>query len=95
MGNALIFVQECQEVCRYISEPNKYPNSEMNIASTPAVQAASAAAPGAVADAINILVLKKALDVQASAALTLLQTLPDVPSLAASGSLGTRVNAFA
>lgn len=67
----------------------------MNIASTPAVQAASAAAQGATADAVNILVLKKALDQQALAAATLLQALPPVPPLATSGNLGTRLNTFA
>ena len=45
-------------------------------------------------DAINITVLKKALDVQASAAATLLQALPQ-PALATSGTLGTQVNTFA
>ena len=44
--------------------------------------------------AINITVLKKALDVQASAAATLLQALPQ-PALATSGTLGTQVNTFA
>lgn len=67
----------------------------MNIASTPAVQAASAAAQGSTADAVNILVLKKALNQQAVAAATLLQTLPPVPPLATTGSVGTKLNTFA
>jgi hypothetical protein len=67
----------------------------MNIANTPAVQVASAGAQGATGDAVNILVLKKALDMQANAALTLLQTLPSAPPLATSGNMGTRVNTFA
>ncbi len=67
----------------------------MNIASTPAVQAASAAAQADSSDAVNILVLKKALNQQAVAAATLLQALPQPPALASSGSLGTRVNTFA
>ena len=67
----------------------------MNIASTPAVQAATAAATSQTADAVNMLVLKKALDVQASGALTLLQALPTPPALATQGSVGTRVNTFA
>ena len=64
----------------------------MNISNTPAVQAASAAARGATADAVNILVLKKALDMQAVSAATLLQALP---ALATSGNLGTNLNTFA
>ena len=67
----------------------------MNISNTPAVQAASAAAQGATADAVNILVLKKALDMQAVSAATLLQALPAAPQLASNGSLGTRIDAFA
>lgn len=67
----------------------------MNIASTPAVQAASAAAQGSTADAVNILVLKKALDMQAVSAATLLQALPQMPPLATSGSVGTKLNTFA
>ena len=67
----------------------------MNIASTPAVQAATAAAQGATSDAVNILVLKKALNQQAAAAATLIQSLPPVPALATSGNVGTRLNTFA
>jgi hypothetical protein len=67
----------------------------MNIASNPAVQATTAAASGQTADAVNMLVLKKALDVQASGALALLQALPTAPALATQGSVGTRVNTFA
>jgi hypothetical protein len=67
----------------------------MNISSTPAVQAATSAAAGATSDAVNVLVLKKALDTQALAAATLLQALPQPPALATSGAVGTRVNTFA
>lgn len=67
----------------------------MNIASSPSVQSASAAAQGANADAVNILVLKKALDLQAINAATLLQALPPTPPLATAGNLGTRLNTFA
>jgi hypothetical protein len=67
----------------------------MNIANTPAVQSASAAAQGQTADALNILVLKKALDAQAVAAAALIQALPQSPPLATEGSLGTRINTFA
>jgi len=68
----------------------------MNIASTPAVQSATAAASqGPTADAVQIAVLKKALDAQAMAAATLIQSLPASPALATEGSLGTRLNTYA
>ncbi len=68
----------------------------MNIASTPAVQSATAAASqGPTADAVQIAVLKKALDAQAVAAATLIQSLPAAPALATEGSLGTRLNTYA
>ncbi len=70
------------------------PVKAMNIASTPAVQAASAASQAPSADALNILVLKKALDIQAVSALSLLQALPQ-PALASQGTLGTQLNTFA
>ena len=69
----------------------------MSIASTPAVQSATAAASqGPTADAVALLVLKKALDAQATAAATLIQSLPAAaPALATEGSLGTRLNTYA
>ena len=68
----------------------------MNIASTPAVQSATAAASqGPTADAVQIAVLKKALDAQAVAAATLIQSLPAAPALATEGSLGTRLTTYA
>jgi hypothetical protein len=66
----------------------------MNIASMSSVQAATSAAQSDTADTVNILVLKKALDMQATTAMTLLQTLPQ-PPLATVGSVGTKVNTFA
>ena len=49
-------------------------------------------------DALNMVVLKKALDVQASSATTMIeamqQSMPQ-PALATSGTLGTQVNTFA
>jgi hypothetical protein len=66
----------------------------MNISSTSSVQAATDAAQSATADSMNILVLKKALDLQATSAMTLLQALPS-PALATQGAIGTNVNAFA
>lgn len=68
----------------------------MNISSTPAVQSATAATQSGSPDAVNVLVLRKALDTQASAAADLIQSLPPVPpALATSGSLGTRLNTYA
>ncbi len=66
----------------------------MNISSTFATEVATSAAQSATADAVSILVLKKALDLQGSSAIALLQALPQ-PSLATQGSLGTKVNTFA
>jgi hypothetical protein len=65
----------------------------MNISNSPAVQAASTAAQSSTADSVNMLVLKKAMDLQATTAMTLLQTLPQ-PALATQGNVGTRVNTF-
>ena len=67
----------------------------MNISSTSAVQAATSAAAAPASDAVNVLVLKKALNAQATAAAALLQALPQAPALASTGSVGTRVNTFA
>ena len=66
----------------------------MNISNTPAVQAATSAAQSNTSDAVNMLVLKKALNRQADSAMTLLQAIPQ-PPLATQGAVGTKVNAFA
>lgn len=66
----------------------------MNISSTTSVQAATSAASSDTSDNINILVLKKALTMQATTAATLLQALPQ-PPLATQGSVGTKINTFA
>lgn len=58
------------------------------------VNTATAMASRETSDALNVRVLKKALDIQASSAATLLQALPQ-PPLATSGTLGTQVNTFA
>ena len=55
---------------------------------------ASAADLGTVQGQAALSVLKKALDMQASSAALMLQALPQ-PALATSGTLGTRVNAYA
>lgn len=67
----------------------------MNIVSSTALQPAINTASSAPPDAVEIMVLKKALDTQAAAAATLLQALPAIPILSSSGTLGTRVNTFA
>lgn len=61
---------------------------------TAAVSGASAATPGSVQGAASVLVLKKALDMQASSATQLIASLPQ-PALASSGTIGTKVNTFA
>jgi hypothetical protein len=62
------------------------------------VSTATALASAKTSDALNMVVLKKAIDIQASSAATLLnamqQSMPQ-PALATSGSLGTQVNTFA
>ncbi|OYU45710.1 MAG: hypothetical protein CFE44_06055 [Burkholderiales bacterium PBB4] len=66
----------------------------MNLSPTSAVQTATSAAAASAGDALHLLVLKKALNLQAVGAATLLQALPE-PPLATSGSVGTRLNTFA
>lgn len=61
------------------------------------VRTASAAAQREASGAVHIAVLKKAIDLQADAAATLLQALPPVPAAArpaADGTLGTHVNTY-
>lgn len=66
----------------------------MNISNSTSVQAATPAASSDTADAVNILMLKKALDMQTTSATQLLQALPQ-PHLATEGSVGTKINTFA
>ena len=62
------------------------------------VATATSLASAQTSDALNMAVLKKALDVQASSAATMIdamqQSMP-LPALATSGTLGTQVNTFA
>ena len=58
------------------------------------VNTATALASAKTSDAVNVTVLKKAIDMQEVTTATLLQALPQ-PQLATSGTLGTQVNAFA
>ena len=66
----------------------------MDAISSSTVANASAADPGTAAGAASLLVLKKALNLQASSAAQLIQALPQ-PALAAAGSVGTQVNTYA
>ena len=67
----------------------------MDISATSAIlNIASTQAASATSQAVNVSVLKKALNLQATNAATLLQSLPQ-PALASSGSLGTQLNTFA
>jgi hypothetical protein len=67
----------------------------MNISNDASVRTATAAAQSSTADQVNMVVLKKALDNQNSSAQTLLQSIPQVPQLATSGSVGTQLHAVA
>ena len=63
----------------------------MDISPTALVSATLQMKQSQVAESAQVLVLKKALDIQANGALALLQALP----LATSGNLGTQVNTMA
>ena len=67
----------------------------MDIANSPTVSVASSQAQGETADAVNFIVLRKALDVQASGAMRLLNALPQQPALATEGSVGRNLNVYA
>ena len=47
------------------------------------------------AQEVNTTVLKKSMEIQENAAATMMQSLPQAPQLATSGSLGTQVNTYA
>lgn len=62
------------------------------------VRTATTMAQQETSDALNIRVLKKAIDIEQTAAATLLAALPQppaAPQLAPSGALGTQVNTYA
>lgn len=63
----------------------------MDVSPAALVNAATQMQQRQVAQAAQVLVLKKAMDIQATGALALLQALP----LATSGNLGTQVNTMA
>lgn len=68
---------------------------EMDIANSISASLASASTQGETADAVSLLVLRKALDVQAAGALALINTLPQQPALATEGLVGRNVNVYA
>ena len=69
----------------------------MNVSttSTSIASASSQVQQGTVAEAAQLLVLKKAMNIEASSALALLQAVPGNLPLATSGNLGTKVNTTA
>lgn len=71
----------------------------MDVAMTNSIiNTAAAMASRQTAEEVNNRVLKKALDIQASTAATMLQSLPQMPqqpALATSGSVGTKLHAIA
>jgi hypothetical protein len=67
----------------------------MDIANSTSVSAVLNQTQGETADAVNLLVLRKALDIQSQGAMELLNALPQPPALATEGSLGRNVNVYA
>lgn len=67
----------------------------MDIANATLVNTAVNQAQADTADAVNLRVLRKALDLQAAGAATLLDALPQQPALATEGALGRRLNVYA
>lgn len=69
----------------------------MDIALTNAIiKTATTLEQNKVAEAVQMNVLKKSMDIQASAVTTLLETVPPAqPPLATQGALGTQVNTYA
>lgn len=67
----------------------------MDVSPAALVNASTQIEQAKLAQSAQVLVLKKAMDVQASTALTLLQAIPGNLPLASSGSLGTQINTLA
>jgi hypothetical protein len=67
----------------------------MDITNSMSVSAATVAAQSDTADAVNIAVLKKAMNTQEAGALSLINAIPQEPQLATEGTLGRNVNTFA
>ncbi len=64
----------------------------MDVSPAALVNAAVQTQPANLAQEVQVSVLKKALDVQESGAMALLQAIPATLPLATSGALGTQVN---
>lgn len=67
----------------------------MNVSNTSIASASTQLPQSQVAESAQLLVLKKAIDIEASSALALLQAVPGNLPLATSGNLGTKVNTTA
>lgn len=67
----------------------------MNVSAAGLVNASTQASQSQLAQSVQVSVLKKAMDVQATGAMTLLQSLPGSLPLANEGQLGTKVNVMA
>jgi hypothetical protein len=67
----------------------------MDITNSMSVSAVNVAAQSDTADAVNIAVLKKAMNTQEAGALSLINAIPQEPPLAAEGTLGRNVNTLA
>lgn len=66
----------------------------MSISSIPGAPSTTTAEAGSTAEAAQLLVMKKAMNLQAAGAAQLIEALPQ-PALATSGTLGTQVNTYA
>jgi len=67
----------------------------MDITNSTAVSTVVTQSQGETADSVNLLVLRKALDVQQDGAMALLNALPQPPALATEGSVGRHLNTYA
>lgn len=67
----------------------------MDITNSMSVSAATMAAQSDTADAVNVAVLKKAMNAQEAGALALINAIPQPPQLATEGTLGRNLNAYA
>lgn len=67
----------------------------MNMSVEGAVGAAVAMQDAQLTQNVQMLVLKKSLDMQAAAMVSLVQSIPQMPKLATQGAVGTNVNTVA
>ncbi|WP_374592757.1 putative motility protein [Aquabacterium sp.] len=67
----------------------------MSLTNDMSVSAAVAATQSSTAGDLQMMVLNKALNSQAAAAVTLIDAVPKPPTLATEGTLGTRLNTYA